>query len=55
MSVENAVCVKFPHCWVAELQIWLAQAEAQFTLRKIVLDDTKYYYTLSGLDQTTAS
>ena len=38
---------------VAEPQIWLAQAEAQFALWKIVTDNTKYFYVLSALDQAT--
>ena len=55
MSEENAVSLKLPQFWAAEPQIWFAQAEAQFALRKIVSDDTKYYYILSALDQSTAS
>ena len=52
---ENAVSLKLPPFWAAEPQIWFAQAEAQFELRKIVPDDTKYFYVLSALDQSTAS
>ena len=55
MSEENAVSLKLPQFWAAEPQIWFAQAEAQFAIRNIVSDDTKYYYILSALDQTTAS
>ena len=33
----------------------LAQAEAQFAIRKITADETKYYYVLSALDQDTAT
>lgn len=52
---ENAVSLKLPPFWSAEPKIWFAQAEAQFALRKIVADDTKFYYVLSALDQATAS
>ena len=52
---ENAVSLKLPPFWAAEPQIWFAQAEAQFALRKIAADDTKYFYVLSALDQATAS
>ena len=52
---ENAVSLKLPPFWAAEPQIWFAQAEAQFALRKIVADDTTYFYVLSALDQATAS
>ena len=55
MSEENAVSLKLPPFWAAEPQIWFAQTEAQFALRGIVSDDTRYYYTLSALDQSTAS
>ena len=52
---ENAVSLKLPPFWAAEPEIWFAQAEAQFDLRKITADDTKYFYVLSALDQATAS
>ena len=52
---ENEVSLKLPPFWAAEPQIWFAQTEAQFALRKIVADDTKYFYVLSALDQATAS
>ena len=32
-----------------------AQAEAQFTLRGITADETKYYYVVAALDQGTAT
>ena len=51
----NAVSLKLLQFWSTGPQIWFAQAEAQFALRKIVSDDTKYYYIFSALDQTTAS
>ena len=54
MSEENAVSLKLLQFWADKPQIWFAQAEAQFVLRKIVSDETKYYYILSALDQTTA-
>ena len=52
---ENVIALKLPAFWAAEPQIWFAQAEAQFALRKIVADDTKYLYMLSALDQATTS
>ena len=55
MSEENAVWLKLPQFWATEPQRWFAQAEAQFALWGIVSDNTKYYYILSALDQTTAS
>ena len=52
---ENAVSLKLPPFWAAEPQIWFAQAEAQFALRKIVADDAKFFYILSSIDQAIAS
>ena len=52
---ENSVSLNLPPFWAAESHIWLAQAEAQFALSKIVADETKYFYILSALDQVTAS
>ena len=36
-------------------QVWFAQAEAQFHIRKITEDETKFYYVVAALDQQTAS
>ena len=55
MSQENAVSIKLPTFWTSEPHVWFAQAEAQFNIRGITADDTKYYYVLSALDQTTAT
>ena len=55
MLEENAVSLKLPLFWAMEPQIWFTQAEAQFALRKLVSNNTKYYCILSSLDQTTAS
>ena len=35
--------------------MWFTQAEAQFNLKGITADDTKYYYVLAALDQDTAT
>ncbi len=49
MSVaENAVSLKLPTFWVSQPAIWVAQTEAQFELRRITVDDTKYYYVLEA-------
>ena len=41
----NVASLKLLPFWVAEPEIWIAQAEAQFVLRKVVVDDTKYFFT----------
>ena len=51
----NAITVKLPPFWPAQPAIWFIQAEAQFQIRGIVSDDTKYHHVVSALDQETAS
>ena len=36
-------------------EIWFTQAEAQFNIRGVTSDDTKYYYVVAALDQDTAA
>lgn len=50
----NTVALKLPTFWTGEPKAWFAQAEAQFVIRGIKTDDTKYYYLLAALDQDTA-
>ena len=47
--------LKLPTFWSSQPEVWFVQAEAQFNLRKITADDTKYYYILAALDQPTAT
>ena len=55
MAVEHAVSLKLPTFWISQPEVWFAQAEAQFSLRGISTDDTKYFYVLAALDQQTAT
>ena len=55
MAETNAVSLKLPTFWTAQPQVWFQQAEAQFTIRSITSDQTKYAYTVAALDQDTAS
>ena len=54
MAVD-AVSLKLPTFWASQSEVWFAQAEAQFRLRKIEADETKYYYVIAAFDQETAS
>lgn len=51
----NAVAIKLPTFWTAQPNIWFTQAEAQFHIKNVTQDITKYYYVVSALDQATAS
>ena len=56
MAVEHAVSLKLPTFWISQPEVWLAQVVlAQFSLRGITADDTKYFYVLTALDQQTAT
>ena len=54
MTEANAVSLKLPTFWTSQPQVWVQQAEAQFTIRNITVDQTKYAYTVVALDQDTA-
>ena len=54
MSIE-AVSLKLPTFWTKCPAAWFAQSEAQFNLRGITGDDTKYYHVVAALDATTAA
>ncbi|XP_063529648.1 uncharacterized protein LOC134740921 [Cydia strobilella] len=45
------VSVKIPPFWPEEPEIWFAQIEGQFNLSKITVDETKFNYVISHLDQ----
>ena len=47
--VVTAVAVKIPEFWPERPRTWFAYAEAQFTLRKIKEQETKYAYIISAL------
>ena len=55
MANKNAVALKLPPFWISQPRVWFQQAEAQFALRKITADDTKYFNVVAALDQETAS
>ncbi|XP_078495310.1 uncharacterized protein LOC144750120, partial [Ciona intestinalis] len=52
---ESAVTLKLPTFWTEQARVWFQQTEAQFALRKITCDETKYFYVVSSLDEKTAS
>ena len=52
---EHAVSLKLPTFWTSQSEVWFVQAEAQFELRRVTADETKYFYVLAALDQETAT
>ncbi|PNF17578.1 hypothetical protein B7P43_G15176 [Cryptotermes secundus] len=49
------VTVRLPPFWAEQPAVWFAQAEAQFSLANIRDEQTKFYYTISQLDQRYAA
>ena len=49
-----AVSIKLPTFWPKKAEIWFAQAEAQFTLKQVTADNTRYSYVVAALDDESA-
>ncbi len=50
-----AVSVKLPTFWTERAEVWFAQVEAQFAIRNVTSDQTRFYYVVQALDQDTAT
>lgn len=50
----NAVSLKLPDFWTKSPEVWFARIEAQFGIKNINNDQTKYDYVVSTLDVNTA-
>jgi len=48
-GVINTVSLKLPAFWPEEVEVWFAQAEAQFAIKRITISRTKFYYVVSVL------
>ena len=49
-GVINTVSLKLPSFWPEEVEVWFAQAEAQFAIKRIMDSrTTKFYYAVSVL------
>ena len=54
-ATAAAVSIKLPPFWPDKTDLWFAQAEAQFTIRNITAEKTKYAYLVTMLDSQTAA
>ena len=50
----SAVSVKLPPFWPDKTKLWFAQAEAQFVIRGITVEETRYAHVVSMLDSKSA-
>ena len=50
-----AVSLKLPSLWTNDVETWFAQAEAQFALRDITNETTKFHHVVSVLSADVAS
>ena len=46
--------LKLPDFWEQNASAWFAQAEAQFAIRDITVDDIKFYHVVASLTSATA-
>lgn len=51
----NAVSLRLPEFWPEDPELWFTRVEAQFALRNISSDETKFNYVIATLDNNAAS
>ena len=54
ISSVDVVGLKLGTFWTDRPTIWFKQAEAQFVLKKITVEETKYHHVLVALDNRTS-
>lgn len=51
----SAVAIKLPPFWTTQPEVWFVQCEAQFTLRNVSSQETKFAYIIAALDSSTSA
>ena len=46
--------MKLPVFWPDAAEVWFAQADAQFVIRNVTVNKTKFYHTVAVLPQEVA-
>ena len=47
--------MKLPTFWPDAVEVWFAQADAQFAIRNVTISKTKFYHAVAVLPQEVAS
>ena len=50
-----AVSIKLPPFWAADSELWVSQVEAQFAIRNITSQNTKFYHVVGSLTPEVAT
>ena len=53
-AIIGAVAIKLPPFWRNDPEVWFAQAEAQFAMRSITAEETKYHHVIAALPAEVA-
>ena len=51
----QAVAVKLPEFWTDDPEIWFLRAEAQYRAKSIIVNQTKFDYVITALDNRAAA
>ena len=54
-AVAAAVSLKLPELYISNLEVWFVYFDAQFQLRGITSNDTKFTHTILALPQSVAT
>ena len=55
LSTTKIQAVKLPEFWTDDPEIWFLRAEAQFRSKSIIIDQTKFDYIITALDNRAAA
>ena len=55
VPVVANVSMKLPTFWPDAVEVWFAQADAQYAIRNLTVSKTKFYHVVSVLPQEVAS
>ena len=54
-SITTSISLKLPAFWPKATKIWLAQADAQFSIKNVTVSKMKFYHHVAVLPQELAA